>query len=104
MRPAPIPVTLADGKEGLRSLSNVIKCEPYACSVTYLACAERHAKSYASHHVTSMKRHIGALALCHPCIEGRDRMQELGLVPVERLARSVKMSRRKALDELPYRR
>ena len=74
--------------------SAVIKCEPYACSITYRACAERHARSYASHHVSSTKRHIGNLALCHPCIEGRDRMQALGIVPVERVVRSVKLVRR----------
>ena len=88
----------------LRSLSNVIKCEPYACSITYLACAERHARSYASHHVTSKKRHVGNLALCFTCIEGRDRMQALGIVPVERVVRGVKIVRSKSMEELPPRR
>lgn len=86
-------------EERLRSLSNVIKCEPYACLVTYQACAERHANSYASHHVTSKKRHVGKLALCFTCIEGRDRMQALGLVPVERLVRGVKITRSKSMEE-----
>lgn len=89
--------------ERLKSLSNVVKCEPYSCLITYLACAERHAKSYASHHVTSKKRHVGNLALCHPCIEGRDRMQALGMVPVERVVRGVKIARSKSMEELPPR-
>lgn len=87
----------------LRALSNIIECKPYNCKVTYAACAKRHAESYASHHVTSKKRHVGKLALCHPCIEGRDRMQELGMVPVERVVRGVKLSApSKFREELPW--
>jgi hypothetical protein len=89
--------------ERLKSLSNVVKCEPYSCLITYQACAERHAESYASHHVTSKKRHVGKLALCFGCIEGRDRMQALGMVPVERVVRGVKLVRGGSMERLPPR-
>lgn len=72
-----------------------ITCAPYGGTMGERACAERHAMSYASRHVSSTVRHVGTYALCHPCIEGRDRMQLHGLVPVERMTRGVKIGRAK---------
>lgn len=82
----------------------MVDCGPYRQRLSELGCAKQHAQSYASHHVTSKKRHVGKLALCHPCIEGRDRMQALGIVPIERVVRGVKIVRSKSMEELPPRR
>jgi hypothetical protein len=71
----------------------LIDCGPYSARMSELACAKRHAASYASRHVTSTVRHVGTYALCHECIDGRDRMQDLKLVPVERMVRGVKLTR-----------
>ena len=74
------------------SALKMIDCAPYQARMSELACAKRHAASYASRHRTSNARHVGTYALCHGCIEGRDRMQGAGLVPVERLSRGVRLT------------
>lgn len=71
----------------------MIDCAPYQARMSELACGKRHAASYASRHVTSTVRHVGTYALCHACTDGRDRMQDLKLVPVERMVRGVKLTR-----------
>lgn len=87
-------------KEGsVSSHLKMVECVPYRQRLSELGCAKQHARSYASHHVTSKKRHVGKLALCFTCIDGRDRMQALGLVPVERLVRGVKITRSKSMEE-----
>lgn len=70
-----------------------ITCVPYGGTMGERACAERHAASYASRHVKSRVRNVGTYALCHGCIDGRDRMQAHGLVPVERMVRGVKLTK-----------
>lgn len=71
----------------------MIDCGPYSARMSELACAKRHAASYASRHVRSKVRNVGTYALCHGCIDGRDRMQAHGLVPVERMVRGVKLTK-----------
>lgn len=74
------------------STLKMVECAPYQGRMSELACAKRHAASYASRHRTSKVRNVGAYSLCFGCIEGRDRMQGAGLVPVERLSRGVKLT------------